>query len=211
MMRGGSDQTLRLLGLPEVQQELELVDDQKSKLKAISDDFSQRMQKERSAIAKLPRTSGRRKSKICRKKSQTWREEAQKRVEEVLLPHQLDRLHEISLQTRGAGALADPKVQEELGLNQQQKTKLQDLSEKTQSQVRAMFEGVRDLSDEARQAKMAENRQKMQGMIKDATDQAMATLTDQQRTKLEEMKGKKIDIQFPQRGPQGRGPGAPKP
>lgn len=209
--RGGSDQTLRLLGLPEVQQELELVDDQKNKLKTIADDFRQRIQKEFSGIRDLPQQERQAKMEELQKKGKTWGEEAQKRVEEILLPHQTDRLHEISLQVRGTTALIDPKVQQELGLNEQQKNKLRELSEKTQSEIRGMFEGLRELGDEARRAKMAENREKMQKIIKDAQDQAMATLTEQQRTKLEEMKGKKIDIQWPQRGPQGQGPGAPKP
>ena len=209
--RGGGDSTLRLLGMPEVQQELELVDDQKNKLKAVGEDFRQRLQKEFSGIRDLPQQERQAKIEELQKKGKTWGEEAQKRVEEILLPHQLDRLHEISLQVRGTAVLIDPKVQEQLGLNEQQKNKLRELSEKVQGEIRGMWEGFRELGDEARRAKMAENREKMQKITKDASDQAMATLTEQQRTKLEEMKGKKIDIQWPQRGPQGQGPGAPKP
>ena len=211
MMNSGSSQMIRLLGMPEVQRELELVDDQKNKLKTIGDDLRQRMQKEFSGIRDLPQAERQAKFDEMQKKAKTWGEEAQKRVEEILLPHQLDRLHEISVQTRGAGALIDPKIQADLGLNDQQKNKLRELTEKTQNEVRGLFEGVRELPEEARRAKMTENREKMQKIIKDASDQAMATLTEQQRTKLEEMKGKKIDIQFPQRGPQGRGQAAPKP
>lgn len=211
MFGAGSNQMIRLLGLPEVQQELELVDDQKNKLKAVGDDLRQRAQKEFSGIRDLPQAERQAKVDELQKKAKTWGEEAQKRVEEILLPHQLDRLHEISVQTRGAAALIDPKVQEQLGLNEQQKTKLRDLSEKTQNEIRSLWEGIRELPDEARQKKMAENREKMPKIIKDASDQAMATLNEEQRTKLEQMKGKKIDIQFPQRRPQGGGQGAPKP
>jgi Spy/CpxP family protein refolding chaperone len=215
MPGGGGSQMIRLLGLPEVQQELELVDDQKNKLKGVEDDLRQRAQKEMAGIRDLPQEERRAKFDEMQKKAKTWGDEAQKRIEEILLPHQMDRLHEISLQVslqvRGASALADPKIQAELGLNEQQKTKLRDLSERTQKEVRGLWEGLRELPEEARRAKMAENREKTQKITKDASDQALATLNPQQRAKLEEMKGKKVDIQFPQRGPRDRGPGAPKP
>lgn len=209
--RGGGDQTLRLLGLPEVQQELELVDEQKTKLKAIGDEIRQRVQQEFAGLRQLDPEQRRAKFEEAQKKAQAWGEESRKRVDEILLPHQLDRLEEIRLQVRGTSALADAKVQEDLGLTAEQKTKLRELREKAEADIRGAFEGLRELSEEARRAKMAESREKMQKAIKDVAEQAMGVLTDQQRAKFEEMKGKKIEIQWPQRGPQGRPGPAPKP
>jgi Spy/CpxP family protein refolding chaperone len=134
-------------------------------------------------------------------------DEALKKVEEILLPHQMDRLHEISLQVRGAGALVDPKVQGELGLSEDQKSKLTKIQEKATADVTALWQGLRDanLDEDARRARMAENREKMQSLIKTASDDATGVLTTEQRDKFEKMKGAKIDIQWPQRGGRGGG------
>lgn len=210
--RGGGDPTLPLLGRPEVQKELELMEDQIGKLKAIDDEYQQKRQKEFAGLRDLPEDQRRAKYTELQDKRKVWNEEALKKVQEILLPHQFDRLHEISLQVRGTSALADPKVQDELGLNEQQKTKLKELRDKVEEQMRSMFEAVRGLPDAERRAKMTESREKMQKLFKDAQDQATETLTAQQRDKFEQLKGKKIEIQWPQRGPggpPGGGPGGP--
>lgn len=205
---GGGDQTFRLLTRAEVQEELELVDDQKEKLKAIADQMREKMQKEFSGIRDIPQEERRAKMEEMQKKAETWAQEARKQIEEILLPHQLDRLHEISIQVRGIGALLDSRVQDDLGLNEQQKTKIRDLREKATNDARALFEGLRDLPAEERRAKMNENREKVQQMMRDGQEQLMGVLSEQQRTKFEEMKGKKIELAPPER-PEGRrgGPG----
>lgn len=204
--RGGGDPTLRLLGLPEVQKELELMDDQISKLKAVDDDYRQKMQKEFSGLRDLPEDQRRAKFAELGEKRKTWNEEAMKKVQEILLPPQFDRLHEISLQVRGTAALNDEKVQQDLGLSDQQKAKLKEIREKAEGEMRSMFESLRGIPAEQRQAKMRENRDKFQKLFQDSQDQTIGTLTAQQRDKFEQMKGKKIEIQWPQRG---RGPGGP--
>jgi len=205
----GGDPILRLLGLPEVQKELELMDDQTTKLKAVDEEYRQRAQKEFAGLRDLPEDQRRAKFTELADKRKAWNEEALKKVQEILLPHQFDRLHEISVQVRGTSALADPKVQEQLGLSEQQKAKLQQVRENIEGQMRAMFEGIRGLPDAERRAKLTASREKMQKLFKDVEDQAIETLTAQQRDKFEQMKGKKIDIQWPQRGPGGPPPGGP--
>jgi hypothetical protein len=200
------------LGLPEVQKELEVMDDQIAKLKGVEDEYRQKIQKEFGDLRNLPEDQRRTKYAEFQEKRRTWNEEAVKKVQEILLPPQWDRLHEISIQVRGTSALSDPKVQEELGLTEQQKTKIQEIGETAGNQMRAMFEGSRGLSEEQRRARRAEDREKMTKMWAGVQEQTLATLTAEQRDKFEQMKGKKIEIQWPQRGPgapPGGGPGGP--
>jgi len=202
---GGGDPSLRLLGMPEVQKELELMDDQIAKLKAVDDDYRQKRQKEMAGLRELPRDQVRAKFTEMQEKQKAWREEALKKVQEILLPPQYDRLHEISLQVRGVSALADPKVQEEIGLSEEQKNKLKEIRDKVETQVRAMFEGMRGQPPEQIRARMTESREKMRTLRKDIEDQTLQVLTAAQRDKFEQLKGKKIDIQMPQFGPPGGG------
>jgi len=209
---GGFDRgdPVRLLGMPEVQKELELVDDQKAQLKTLGDELGQKVRKEFSGIRDLPQAQRAAKYAEIQAKVKPLNEEALKKVQEILLPHQWDRLNEISIQVRGAGALADEKVQKELGLSDDQKSKLKSIQEKARADITSLFQGLRDanLDDDARRAKMAEMREKVQGMIKAASDDATNVLSADQRDKFEKMKGAKIEIQFPQRGGRG-GPGGP--
>jgi hypothetical protein len=197
---GGGDPTLRLLGMGEVQKELELMDDQVTKLKAVDEEFRQKVQKEFSGLRDLPQDQRQARFAEMQEKQRSWREEALKKVQEILLPPQYDRLHEISIQVRGVGALADSKVQDELGLSEEQKTKLNGIRDKVETQMRSMFEGMRDLTQEQRRAKFAEMREKIQSSRKELEEQTLQTLTAAQRDKFEQMKGKKIDIQMPQFG-----------
>jgi hypothetical protein len=212
---GGGDPTLRLLGMAEVQKELELMDDQVTKLKAVDDEYRQKVQKEFSGVRDLPQDQRQAKFAEMQEKQKAWREEALKKVQEILLPPQYDRLHEISIQVRGVGALADSKVQDELGLSEEQKTKLKEIRDKVETQMRSVFESMRDLSQEQRRAKFAEMREKMQSARKETEEQTLQTLTAAQRDKFEQLKGKKIDIQMPQFGrggpPGGNRPGPAQP
>jgi Spy/CpxP family protein refolding chaperone len=200
MGRGGGDPTLRLLGMTEVQKELEIMDDQITKLKAVEEEYRQKTQKEFAGFRDLPRDQQQAKLTEFQEKRKTWNEEALKKVQEILLPPQYDRLHEISIQVRGVAALGDTKVQDDLGLSEQQKTKLKEIRDKVETQMRSMFEGIRDLPEDQRRAKFAESRQKMDTLRKETEEQVLQTLTAQQRDKFEQMKGKKIDIQMPQFG-----------
>jgi Spy/CpxP family protein refolding chaperone len=200
---------VRLLALPEVQKELELVDDQKAQLKILGDELSQKLRKEYTGLRDIPQAQRTAKFAEIQAKLKPLNDEALKKVQEILLPNQWDRLNEISIQVRGAEALGDEKVQKELGLSDDQKSKLTKIRDKARSDITALFQAPRDgnLDEDARRARFAEAREKVQGMIKAASDDAMNVLTAEQRDKFEKMKGAKIEIQFPQRGR--GGPGGP--
>jgi Spy/CpxP family protein refolding chaperone len=193
--------------MAEVQKELELMDDQLAKLKAVEDDYRQKRQNEFRGLRDLPRDQVRAKFAELQEKQKAWREEALKKVQEILLPPQYDRLHEISIQVRGVSALNDPKVQEEVGLSEEQKAKLKEIRDKVETQVRTMFEGMRGQPPEQIRARMTESREKMRTLRKDIEEQTLQVLTAAQHDKFEQLKGKKIDLQMPQFGPPGAPPG----
>jgi Spy/CpxP family protein refolding chaperone len=180
MMGGGGG--LMLLQNEQVQKELDLVDDQKTKLRSLGEE----MMKQFGALRDVPEADR-------QQKATALREETTKKVDEILLPHQSERLKQLTLQFSmrfGARALNEAKLQETLGLSDDQKQKIKDISDKADESRRASFQGGN------RGQMSEEQRTKMTQIGKDSLDQAMAVLTSQQKEKLEQMQGKKIDIQF---------------
>jgi Spy/CpxP family protein refolding chaperone len=57
-----------------------------------------------------------------------------------------------------------------------------------------MFEGLADLSQEARREKFAEIRDETRKLREEAAKKALEVLTPQQREKLEKLKGEKFEL-----------------
>jgi Spy/CpxP family protein refolding chaperone len=171
----------QLLQSAQVQKELELVDDQVAKIKEIAGD--------RSAFSGLRDLSNdeRREKMAAAAKAQ------KEKLDAVLLPAQQARLAEIMLQVRGAGALNEADVQAKLGLTDEQKTQLktvQDENRKAMGELFAGGGGGRDASQEERAA----NREKRTKAQAEANEKLLAVLTGEQKSKFEQMQGKKIEI-----------------
>ena len=215
MMGGmmGIDATLMILRSDKVQKELELMDDQKEKLKTLGEQVREEFQKEFSGLREMPREEQAVKMLELREKLKARTEEIRGKVEkEILLPHQVERLKQLGVQARGAGALIDAKVLQELGVSDAQKERLTKLRERVEKERQSMFGGGRgdrsNQSEEQRRARFTEMREKMEKLTKEVTDEAMSILTPQQKEKLEKMQGKKFDFDMPSRGPRGDRPSA---
>ena len=169
-----------LIRSPQVQEDLKLSDEQKTALRdGPRLDFA--------SLRDLPREEQ-------QKKVSEYRQQADAKIKEVLNEEQHKRLDQIMLQMRGVRALADAAVAKELGLTEDQQKKLRAaLNPSRDGQSRPDF---RNMSEEERNKYFAERRAQEE---KRQTD-AMAVLTDDQKTKFERMKGKKIEIQFGRRG-----------
>ena len=204
-----------LLNTPTVQKELELVDDQKAKIKEAGDKAQAAMREMFSGMRDLSNEERQEKMREVGKKMQAQGEQTRKSIEEALLPHQLERLRGIALQMAGVGALNDKQLQQDLKLSEDQVAKIKSIGEESGKKMQEMFAGMRDLSPEDRQAKMAEVGKKAQEMRKDSEKQLLEVLTDDQKASIEKMKGEKLVIPPSEfRGPGGPrrpgGPGAPK-
>jgi hypothetical protein len=178
MMRaGGPMMTLRLLENEKVQKDLELVPEQKEKLDALQKDLRDNMRKNMEAMRDLSEEER-------AKKMDQQTEELQAKLKEILLPKQQDRIKEIRIQVAGGAAVLDPELQKELNITDEQKEKLKTTQEEWGKKLReSMSSG--DRSDFPK---------KMQEARKDLDEQLMKILTDEQKEKLEKMKGEKIDI-----------------
>jgi Spy/CpxP family protein refolding chaperone len=211
-MFGGQNMGLMLLANAQVQKELELVDDQKAKLKELGDKLQADMREAFQGFRDLSQEERQKKMEELRKKGEERVASLQKEVDKILLPHQQKRLKQIRFQVLGDRALSDAEVIKELGITDEQKSKMEAIAKESGDAMRKLFEGVRDLSQEERQAKMEELRGKMDQARKDTQEKVQAILTDAQKAKLKDMKGAEFKLDMRQMFP-GRGgrPGGEKP
>jgi len=106
-----------LLGQEAVAKELNLTDDQKSKINDINEET-------RAKMGELFASMGDLSPQEREQKMRAQMAENNKAYEGVLLENQAKRLKEIFIQVRGEQALRDPAVQEALGLSEDQKNKI---------------------------------------------------------------------------------------
>ena len=192
---GGGVSETQLLQVPQVQKELELVDDQIAKLKELASD--------RSGFSGLRDLS----SEERREKMAAAAKERKAKLDAILLPAQQTRLAEISLQVRGASALNDEDIQTKLAITADQKTALSTLRDENRKAMGELFAGGgggRDASEEVRAA----NREKISKAMAEANEKTLAVLTSDQKADFEKLQGKKIEIdRAALRGPGGPGGG----
>lgn len=132
-------------------------------------------------------------------KSQAMQKEALTKIDELLLPNQVQRSKEILWQLLGLAALQDEEVAEALAISADQKSQFEAIQKDVREKASAMFQGGgfgfgggQDQTDEERKAAQ-ERRQamqkKMEDLRKESEEKTLAVLTDEQKTKFEELKG----------------------
>src|SRR5688572_6865757 len=202
---GGGTSDFTLLATEQVQKELELLPEQISDLTKLREgnrpDFSAF-----AGLRDLPEEERNKKMEELRAAGEKRQKELREKANEILLPHQQDRLKQITLQVRGSAALEDAEIAGELKLNDGQKEKIKSTRESQREKVGAMFreggqggEGNRDAM-----------REKFQKLRQENDAELVAILTSEQRAQFEKMKGEKFEIDMSQlnRGGPG-GPGGP--
>ncbi len=167
----------------QVQQELKLTDEQKSKV----DEIAARV---REAGPQRGQGGGEANREQLRERMQAMSRvvaEEEKKLDEVLDEQQKKRLDQISLQVTGVRALMRDEVASKLELSDEQK-------EKVQAALRAQRgQGGGDRPDPAA---FRERREQLE-------QQVMAVLSDEQKQKWEELKGEAFELQ--RRGGAGEG------
>jgi hypothetical protein len=155
----------------DVQTDLAMTDDEKSKLEAMRAD----LRPARDPGAPRP----------TREEMMAQQETADKKVEAVLTPDQVQRIHEIQIQLLGPMALARKNVQADLGLSSEQTTKLEGLFKTYQEANQSIQQKVRDgsLDRESAGTERTKNGDFLKG-------EAMKVLTPEQATKFSSMGGK---------------------
>jgi Spy/CpxP family protein refolding chaperone len=195
MGMGGPTAKARLATLSEVETELKLTDDQKSKIKAISE---QLVTDTRGLFG------GGGDPSETREKMEQLNKDASAKVDALLDAGQQKRLQEIAIQVNGPSALSDPAVSKQLALTDEQTKKLEEVRQGNFQAMRDAFADMGQMSREERQTKRDE--------LKKASDEKLlGVLTDQQKTEFDALKGAPLTVDLsplrPQRGGGGCGGG----
>ena len=186
--RGGGANMLRM---PEVQAELKLTDDQKTKVAAALDKLREQRQNSGQDFQSLSQEE---RQKLMAQR----RTEDDKALADVLNADQMKRYHQLQLQQQGLSAVAQDKaLADELKITDEQRTKIQTIVDDQRNAMRELFQGGGGGGD--RQAMM----QKMQELRKQTDDKIAAVLTDDQKSKWKEMTG--APFTFPAFRPGNRG------
>ena len=174
----GAPDIFSLANNTSVQREIELVDEQMDQIREINSEFGKKIQEEISGmrLGNMDPDRGRNLSELI----QRLNDEKRSRMQEVLLPHQFDRLRQIALQTQmkrsgEAATLGSDKVAEELGITPEQQEK------------------IKARADELKK----EMEQKIAQLKEEMRDELLDELTRDQREKLEEMMGDSFELQTP--------------
>jgi hypothetical protein len=171
------------------QKEFNLTEEQKSKLDELGKDMQSSIRQQLSEAKPTSREDVQRTIKEINGKLQ---EKLSARIKDILQPQQMERLKEIHLQVQGARALLNPEIIKALNLSETQQKEIRSLAEEGQKTVQELMGGGQDLSPEERQAKAAENQEKIKKAVKDFQEKAMLVLTPVQREQLKKMSGKKV-------------------
>ena len=173
-MMAGAGGLLTLAENAQVQKELEIVDDQKTKLTDLATAQRTAMRDLGPDLSQEERTS----------KRQKIQEDSLKKLGEILLPKQLERLKQIQLQVQGADALSNEDVVKALNITDDQKAKMKTISD----------EAAAKLQDALANLNGPERFTKMQELNKGLLGKLLAVLTPDQVAKFDTMKGPKLDI-----------------
>ena len=187
MGRGGS--IIGLLGVEAVQKELKLNDEQIEKIEAAGTKVREAMTEKYSGLRDIE-DRAKRTAKMEELSKETDRM-AFGELRGVLEREQFMRVLQIRLQIRGAVyGLSNEYVARRLELTDDQKAKIADIKKAAAEATTKAFSGLRDASQEDRRAAYGKFREIRTGGDK----KAVAVLTDDQKEKLEEMKGDKFEM-----------------
>lgn len=184
---------LQLLMRDDVKDELKLTSDQTTKVTDLQAKQRENMRDamQNSGIQFGPDMSDADRKKIADVMAKL-NADVQKEVDGILTTEQGKRLKELTVQRAGVGIANNPAFQAELGITDDQKTKLGDLQKKQQAAMMSLFQN-QDMSREDRQAAMEKNNKIM-------TDEIGKILTDDQKKKITEMGGAPFTFKDQPRG-----------
>jgi Spy/CpxP family protein refolding chaperone len=176
----GGGGLIGLVARDEVQQELQLVDEQKDKVRGITDEVRNKLRDQLRDIftqmRDLSEEERRARFGEIRTKVEAVNADMEKQLEKVLLPHQLERLKQIDLQTkiqyRGASALTSGDVAKALNLTDEQREKLEKRAAEVQEELQT----------------------KIKQLQADARKKMLDVLSPDQQAQLEKMMGQQFDM-----------------
>jgi len=174
-----------LVGNKGVQKEIKATDEQVTKLDALAAETREKMTEARSKTEGLEGEERRNKAMEINREINAG---VMTSLGSILKPEQTKRFEQISLQSRGIQAFADPKVAEGLKITDEQKEKLKGINESANEQRRELMQGFQD-DREGTMKKLAEFNKELMGKV-------AALMTDDQKKAWKEMTGEPYEIKF---------------
>jgi hypothetical protein len=180
-----------------VQKEIQMTDEQRDKFRKIVRDVHDKYQPDLQK-AKTDRDP-KKFAKLMLDSTMESREKVNKAIPDVLSDKQIKRLHQIELQVNILPSLNKPEIQKELKFTDKQKTKIKDISDGLKQDIAEAAKGA--LADTPQRPleklrKGAETVQTIKKLTEAASDKALNTLTDEQKSTWKEMTGKKFDFKL---------------
>ena len=187
-----------LLMMEEVQKELSITDEQKTELTKVMESLRPTGGPggfNPEEFQKLSEEERAKKMDEVRKAAEERAKKADESIKTLLKPEQWTRLSELRLQREGVRALSREDIQTQLGLTDEQKTKIKTLTEaQGQGFGGGDLRNFRDMSDEER----AKAREEMETRRTDFEKGMSEVLTPEQKESWTKLQGTKFE--FPQRG-----------
>ena len=189
--RGSS--MLGMLRLDQVQTEIKLTDEQKSKVNAVAEEIMEGMRDQYSQLRDIEDRAQRNEKRNELDKQVDSK--AREQLRDVLEREQVMRFFQIYMQVRPAmEILAIEQIASRLEVTEEQKKKLAEVKKETEAKQAKLFAEMRDASQEERRELSPKFRQ----LGTDANEKAVGVLTEDQRKKFDEMKGEKFELQMRQ-------------
>jgi len=205
-----------LLRIEQVQKELKITDEQKTKLEAVLTSYQQKSRDQMGGnrgLRDLPQDEREKKMKEMQDARKTLLAETDKELAKVITAEQTTRLDEIQLQQQGVEALKNEPVAKKLEINADQAKKIDEAITWGQEEQRKLFQGMRGQGGQGGQggadpAAFRQAQEKRDQVRKDTMAKAMEVLTKDQQEKFAKMKGKAFELdRAAMRGPGGPGGG----
>lgn len=174
----------------EVQQELALSSEQKTKLQQIADDYRSQADSLFEGVRELPREERNAKMAELMEQREKLAADAEKKLAEVLNADQVKRLNQIVYQALGGRALAREDVAKELALSNEQREKVATIIASENEKRRQLFRDAQGGGVDREQ--MREKSRELRDQI---NNEALAVLTDDQKQKFTALQGEKFELQ----------------
>ncbi|HEY7427291.1 MAG TPA: hypothetical protein VH682_23860 [Gemmataceae bacterium] len=163
-----------------VQKELNITDEQKTKLKEAIEKVRE---DNKDIIAKGFQN-------ITREDREKLAKATNEAVGKVLDEKQVKRFKQIQIQTQGAVAFQNPQVQSALKLTDDQKDKIKKISDESREKMRELFQGG---------GNREENAKKFAELRKETMEKAIGVLTNDQKKTWKDLTGKPFEVRLGRR------------
>ena len=174
-----------IVGMPAVQTELKITDEQKPKIEKVVASIREEAMGLRDKLQDTPK--GDRMAKM-RELMADVNAKGNKELREILDEGQMKRLHQIELQMAGAEGLTHKYVVDHLKITDEQKSKIETVLQDSQSKMREMMADAQGGGD--RQGMM----EKMRELRTATTEKAMNVLSSEQKDEYKKLLGAKFEM-----------------